>query len=813
MFNQCTNEPIQCYLITQTDDFSSLEKLVKKALNEQVKVQIEDKIKELTERIEKPIKMRKQIQLLLAKLLALKDIADYAVVVDKRDQINQQWLVHQQNFEFFIPSEQQQFIDKHQSINNQLDKIFIAKAEQYQQQKIADKIKLQQQQALQQFDAIIDNVSKQLVTAVFEENNVDEECFLQQLEKLTVDVENSLLSNKDKKSLQLKIQQQQQRLSQLPEIAQSVSKATQLIAKVAQLSLPESLEHLNERYQIYLDWRKSWQQVVKQSAGLLPESIVSAYQEIDQRWQQGCSILLKQQQTNFQQTRKKCADLKRLLQQGKFNACFSLHKKMLHQYALLSVLQQQKLQRDHDNINEKMAEVSDWEHYIATPKKQELLTAIKALVETPCDNPNEQANKVKEYRKQWNMLGHADDELEQKLNQQFNDHCEQAFAPCRVFYAEQEKVRELNLHNRNEIVLAAKSLTEQFSQQQVNSEVDWKYFDNKLIKLKQQWQNAGDVERSIYKTLLAAFNEATELLKSAIYNQYQQNAELKKQLIVSVEQILKDLLTNTDNINQAVTAVKNLQNKWREIGYAGVKQENKLWQQFRQINDDIFAKREENKQQEQVSINKQQQEFEQALSALHQELNQALEQNLQNNSDRVDLKPLLNNAELLLSQVFDYKPVFKTVVGDIKQFIDKINKTIEQQKKQQKKLQWQNIFLLLKYIAEQQSSSLELEQQKSFQFLSPVWQKRISDVFKISSIANREVETLKLEILAGIESPPQLMQQRMSVQVSLMQEQMTSSTKPDLEQEFLQWLQSGKLTSSDLVFIERVEQIFVNNEQ
>ena len=83
---------------------------------------------------------------------------------------------------------------------------------------------------------------------------------------------------------------------------------------------------------------------------------------------------------------------------------------------------------------------------------------INELVETPLDNPNEQADKVKNFRKTWNLLGHADEELDKGLNEAFNQACELAFAPCRLFFAEQEKLREQHFILRTNIIEQATAM-------------------------------------------------------------------------------------------------------------------------------------------------------------------------------------------------------------------------------------------------------------------------------------------------------------------------------------------------------------------
>ncbi len=186
---------------------------------------------------------------------------------------------------------------------------------------------------------------------------------------------------------------------------------------------------------------------------------------------------------------------------------------------LLSVQQQQQLQRDFDNVSDKIAEISDWEHYIATPRKQELLIEVNALVNTPLDDPNAQADKVKYYRKVWNSLGHADETIDKDLNEQFNLACEQAFAPCRLFYAEQEKLRALHLVTRNNIVNDAMKLAESFTETHSNElnnlSIDYKALDGKLNKLQQRWQQAGEVDRHEYQKLLKAFKNAIQPIKKS----------------------------------------------------------------------------------------------------------------------------------------------------------------------------------------------------------------------------------------------------------------------------------------------------------
>ena len=68
--------------------------------------------------------------------------------------------------------------------------------------------------------------------------------------------------------------------------------------------------------------------------------------------------------------------------------------------------------------------------------------------------------------------------------------------------------------------------------------------------------------------------------------------------------------------------------------------------------------------------------------------------------------------------------------------------------------------------------------------------------------------TLAVEILAGVDSPKELLEQRLAVQVKLMQKQMTSGGSIDLTEQFFDWLGQGQLRKEDLPYIERIKPIY-----
>lgn len=802
-FIQKNNSDVQIKLLSldlkELNETALLIKLLKKAANDDVVEVINNKLAQILEQQEKPKRLHKQCQLLLSKLLALKDVSDFGLYLTKKSVLEQEWQQCLPELPSLSKEEQQILVNKYGKISSQLSQLFSPKEEAYQQEKIAEQLAQDKQTIKNGVTKVITELNQVITTAVFEDEILNQTDLLNQLKQLNQQLVASVLNKQEQDSFTKQITQLEKRLTQLPEIAQSVSQATSLISKISQLALPQTLSELNDRQQIYRDWLTQWQEVEKQACGILPQSIKDAHKEITQLWQNGLKPLQNEQKQLFAQNKKKLIDLKRLLLNGKYKVCFGLFKGVNQTINLLSVNQQQQLQRDFDNVSEQIAEISDWEHYIATPRKQQLLSDITQLVASPLDNPNEQADKVKQYRKIWNSLGHADENVDQELNAQFNLACEQAFAPCRLFYAEQEKLREQHLVTRNEIISQAKKLADSINETgEGSSVIDFKILDGQLNKLQQRWQQAGEVDRQRYQKLYRQFKSTLQPIRKSIKGFHDVNGTSKQALIIAAEQQLA-----VEDIYQAIDTVKELQQQWRNIGFSGTNQESKLWQKFRAINDQVFAKREQFKTKQQSEVALLVTQFNQALSNIRTEFS---DDNLAHSKEQ---------AEQLLSEVIANKPVIKSVVAEVESFLKDITNKIAAQDSKAEQENWRSLFCLLNKVA-QADSEISFEKliensTDDYQSLTNFWQKRVQEQLTLSTqvdIKVRKTKTLEIEILAQVESPKEFASQRLAVQVSLMQEQMLSGIGIDISNSLVNWLRLGKLTSSDIGQLERLSKIY-----
>ncbi|GHE82659.1 DUF349 domain-containing protein [Thalassotalea profundi] len=790
LFNECNDAKVQSYIVDQSDDITLLEKLLKKTQFSEVNNIISQKISEITEEQAKPIKLTKQAQLILAKFLALKDVSNYQEMLTKKEAICEQWQIITTDFDLLSKEQQNIFNEKWQSIETQLSKIFAIKAEAFQQQQIIEKLKQEKTQEFESFNTKFNEINQRLSTAIYENTPIDKNNFEQEIEQQLNAITQSVLDAKTQQQLTTLFNQERQKLALLDEIAESITQATYLISELSQVSLPQSIEQYVDKIAFYHDWQKQWTQVQTNSCQLLPESITSSYRLLTKQWQEIIKPFEKSLKEQFYQVKNNFSDVKRLINSGKFNVSFGVFKKAERSYLLLTEKQQQSLYKEYIWCQEKINELSDWENYIATPKKQALLLEIQSLAQQPLANPSEQAQKVKNSRKTWNALGHAQPEIDSELNEAFNLACEQAFAPCRQFYSEQEKLRKQNLQVREQLIIETEGLKNAIE----HPPVDWKKLDSDLNKILQKWRNAGEVDKGLYHRLNKQFNLSLTPVKNAISAFHQDNIDKKNALIKQAEKI-----TLQEDIVQASHDIKALQHQWRAIGYCGPKIENKLWKTFRGHNDEVFTKLKKS----QEADNKLQNTKLDNLSQNVDELINKVPSNISVNQ----IKEFLQASAEINDQLVHLKPRSNGLLTQLVEF----DKFLKQKQsvliQEEKNKSWSLLFGVLQSSVEQ---GVEFTTAPNYNELPNKWKKRLKAIPNQSvSSEERKEKTIALELISGATPPESDKEITMKIQVGLMQQQLSNKVTVTPEDILTQWLSLGSLSHNDLPLLERIKPLFV----
>lgn len=239
------------------------------------------------------------------------------------------------------------------------------------------------------------------------------------------------------------------------------------------------------------------------------------------------------------------------------------------------------IEKQINTLDEEIGKVKDWKEYAVLPKKEALVEQMEALIGDAAI-PDALATKIKRLQDEWKALsrgGYSDDG---ELWEKFRQAGDKAFEPCAEYFGEQGKIRQQNLENRKRLV----GQLQEYHSNENWENPDWKSV-SKLIQVAfNEWRSYQPVERAANKSVQADFDIAIGQIKEKLNAEYQRSHDQKQQLVDEAEK-----LVDLDDNRQAIEKTKQLQQRWKNIGQASQKHDQKLWKAFRKHCDAVFEKR------------------------------------------------------------------------------------------------------------------------------------------------------------------------------------------------------------------------------
>jgi hypothetical protein len=241
------------------------------------------------------------------------------------------------------------------------------------------------------------------------------------------------------------------------------------------------------------------------------------------------------------------------------------------------------LTRSLQRLDDKLIELKQWKDYAVAPKRAELIEEMEALIGST-DEPRILAERVKSLQEEWRTTakGIASDIPEEW--ERFHRAAQAAYQPCREFFEAQSKLRQENLQHRIKIV---ERLTAFESSQKVEP-AEWRLIGSVLREAPLEWRRYHPVDREAGRVIQQDFDAALRRLQSMLGAWHEANVADKQALIKRA----KSLMTQEDG-REAVEAIKRLQMAWKETGQAPRDQEQALWNEFRELCDAVYQRRQQ----------------------------------------------------------------------------------------------------------------------------------------------------------------------------------------------------------------------------
>lgn len=218
--------------------------------------------------------------------------------------------------------------------------------------------------------------------------------------------------------------------------------------------------------------------------------------------------------------------------------------------------------------------------------KKDLIKRAKDLQDSSAWSKT--AQELQKLQEEWKAAGFAGRDIDQELWEEFS-------LAKRHFYARRkenyEKMRENHVSAaeiKKTLILRAEALQDSTA---------WKETSDEMQVLMDEWKAAGFAGRELDQELWERFNEARQVFFAAqrshyeeLRSMYAQARSAKEALLDQAEQLSK--LPAVEETRLKFTA---LFDEWKELGSAGRKHEQKLWEKFKAYQDEFYQKLKSNR--------------------------------------------------------------------------------------------------------------------------------------------------------------------------------------------------------------------------
>ncbi|MFK5969371.1 MAG: DUF349 domain-containing protein [Candidatus Marithrix sp.] len=469
-------------------------------------------------------------------------------------------------------------------------------------------------------------------------------------------------------------------------------------------------------------------------------------------------------------------------------------------------------------------------------------------MEQLCENlpkPETTANLVRKAQTAWKQLGGQGNS--QELWERFNKICQTVYEPCKTYFDDKANERQQNLVKRQNLCEQLEKFVSNINLETTN----WKEVRKFCHNMENDWRTIGVTNRKDKKIVQNRFTTSIDIIKFHIQVEQQRNCSERLLLLHKVENIadfLTELLEQNNDkevdnsakekINTSIIEVKKLQEQWKNatIVSGNNRVEHEFWEVFRSACDRIFNHR---KQQQELT-KKQRQNHLEARIALCEQVEVLV------NYDEENILSIPEQLEKFREEWKLIRELYQNKTDSPKNIKD--NDAIEDRFRKAKQLALsyhKNHLTLERYkqldlLKQKVSFCVELEQntighhekldtiQNSWDGLSKLDDvelelkveqrfQTVCNVIKnggnigiLDNLEIKEILCIRMEILAGIESPLEANGARLAYQVGRLSAVMngkatevTSDPKHEAEEIEWDWYSSGAVPSDKTQMLEQ----------
>jgi len=188
--------------------------------------------------------------------------------------------------------------------------------------------------------------------------------------------------------------------------------------------------------------------------------------------------------------------------------------------------------------------------------------------------------KIKDLQAEWRTIGFAPQKMNTAIFERFRQACDTFFEKKNAFFKDLKEELNTNLAKKKELVEKAESLMDS---------TDWRSTGDILINLQKQWKEIGTVPRKysedLWKRFTAACDHFFEARQAATADVRSEEKANKEQKLGIIQQLKELVETEGENVIQQV---KELQQKWNEVGHVPFRDKEALYKEYRALCDKLY---------------------------------------------------------------------------------------------------------------------------------------------------------------------------------------------------------------------------------
>jgi hypothetical protein len=268
----------------------------------------------------------------------------------------------------------------------------------------------------------------------------------------------------------------------------------------------------------------------------------------------------------------------------------------------LSPARQDHFQQELRPLLARLQEIHDWQGFAIEPKKQELVEAMKALAgDGTADEKVDVdvlAAKIKALQKEWKKLGPLAPRADQALWKAFSSAADEAWAPCKEAFEERAGLRQQLYRQRMDLVAQLVDYEKKIAWPDLDAPdkesppPDWSMVRKTLNTARKAFGEIGPVDRKQERKSRKALDKVCGRIFAHLEKEYASNIERKKALVEEAR-----ALVALDDLKQSIERAKAIQREWKDAGLTPQRFDRALWKDFRAACDAVFARLGEEREQ------------------------------------------------------------------------------------------------------------------------------------------------------------------------------------------------------------------------